>query len=54
VHGYDVAVHLDPRAPVVARFEAPPPRRIPVTSHGVAGGAAHGHGALLWIEVHPD
>jgi hypothetical protein len=54
VHGYDVAVPLDPRAPVVTRFEARATGRFPVTSHGFAGEAAHGHGALLWIEVHPD
>jgi hypothetical protein len=54
VHGYDVVVRLDPSSPVLTRFEARATGRFPVTSHGFGSDAGHGHGALLWIEVHPD
>lgn len=56
VHGYDLRVTLRAGAVTHTRFEAKATGRFPVTSHGFGNetGQAHGHGALLYIEVHPD
>lgn len=56
VHGYDLRVRLRPDAVVNTRFVARATGRFPVTSHGFghAAGQVHGHGALFYIEVHPD
>ena len=56
VHGYDIDVRLQANKTVTSRFLAKASGRYPVTSHGFADqtGHAHGHGALLYIEVHPD
>jgi hypothetical protein len=54
LHGYDIAFEVGPAAPTVITFEARATGRFPVTSHGFAGAAGHGHAALLYIEVHPD
>ena len=56
VHGYDIDVRLQANKTVTSRFLAKASGRYPVTSHGFADqtGHAHEHGALLYIEVHPD
>jgi hypothetical protein len=56
VHGYDINVHLQQNTAVTSRFLAKASGRFPVTSHGFGEDTGHGHshGALLYIEVHPD
>lgn len=56
VHGYNINVHLQKNTAVTSRFLAKASGRFPVTSHGFGDdtGRSHAHGALLYIEVHPD
>lgn len=50
LHGYDIRLHLKPGVPGTMTFEAHAAGRFPVGIHGSSG---HGHGALLYLEVHP-
>ena len=52
LHGYDIELHLHAGEPAVMAFEAAATGRFPVELHG---GHDHGggHGALLYVEVHP-
>lgn len=50
LHGYDIRLDLNPGAPRTMTFEAHATGRFPVGIHGSGG---HGHGALLYLEVHP-
>ncbi len=50
LHGYDIRLELNPGAPGTMTFEAHAAGRFPVGIHGSSG---HGHGALLYLEVHP-
>lgn len=50
LHGYDIRLDLKPGAPRTMTFEAHAAGRFPVGIHGSGG---HGHGALLYLEVHP-
>jgi hypothetical protein len=56
VHGYDLRIRLRPDTVVHTPIKTRATGRFPVTSHGFASktGQTHGHGALLYIEVHPD
>jgi len=52
LHGYDIELHLHAGETAVMTFEAEATGRFPVELHG---GHDHGggHGALLYVEVHP-
>ncbi len=52
LHGYDIELHLHAGETAVMAFEAEATGRFPVELHG---GPDHGggHGALLYVEVHP-
>lgn len=50
LHGYDIRLDLKPGAPRTMTFEAHAAGRFPVGIHGSGG---HGHGALIYLEVHP-
>jgi hypothetical protein len=57
LEGYDVVVAARPGQPETMRFKAFATGRYPVHAHeedqGEARKHAHGHGALLRLEVHP-
>ena len=55
LHGYDLTVRVRAGATVTTRLETRATGRFPVTSHGFgeAAGRTHGHGALMYVEVHP-
>ena len=52
LHGYDIELHVHAGETAVMAFEADATGRFPVELHG---GHDHGggHGALLYVEVHP-
>ena len=50
LHGYDIRLGLEPGAPRSMTFEAHTAGRFPVGIHGSGG---HGHGSILYLEVHP-
>lgn len=50
LHGDDIRLNLNPGAPGTMTFEAHAAGRFPVGIHGSGG---HGHGALLYLKVHP-
>jgi hypothetical protein len=54
LHGYDIEFEVSPEAPTVVTFKAHATGRFPVTSHGFGDEHAHGHEALLYLEVYPD
>ncbi len=57
LEGYDIVVAARPGQPETMRFKAYATGRFPVHAHeehqGEAKKHAHGHGALLRLEVHP-
>ena len=57
LEGYDISVLANPGEPQVMRFKAFATGRFPVHAHAGDRGEgkkhAHGHGALLRLEVHP-
>ena len=50
LHGYDLRLDLKRGASGTMTFKAHTAGRFPVGIHGSSG---HGHGALLYLEVHP-
>ena len=50
LHGYDLRLDLKGGTPGTMTFKAHTAGRFPVGIHGATG---HGHGALLYLEVHP-
>jgi FtsP/CotA-like multicopper oxidase with cupredoxin domain len=50
LHGYDIGLGLEPGAPGSMTFEAHTAGRFPVGIHGSGG---HGHGNIIYLEVHP-
>ena len=48
LHGYDLLLQLKPGEPSKMSFHAHTAGRYPVSTHGTGG-----HGALIYIEVHP-
>ena len=50
LHGYDIELHVTPDEPGTMTFEAHTAGRFPVGSHGTGG---HGHGNVVYLEVHP-
>jgi hypothetical protein len=57
LEGYDVVVEAHPGQPATMKFKAFATGRFPVHAHEIGQGDAkkhaHGHGALLRLEVHP-
>jgi hypothetical protein len=54
LHGYDIEFHVDAGVPFSQSFLARATGRFPITSHGFADEAGHGHAAIAYLEVHPD
>ena len=54
LHGYDISFEVSPQAPVIVTLDAHATGRFPITSHGFGGEEAHGHEALLYLEVYPQ
>ncbi|MFT5487510.1 MAG: hypothetical protein ACI9MU_002429 [Alphaproteobacteria bacterium] len=52
LHGYDKEVRVNPGAPTAMSITAHATGRFPITSHGWGAGA-HGHHALIYLEVYP-
>ena len=50
LHGYDIRLDLKPGAPASMTFDAHTAGRFPVGIHGSSG---HGHGNVVYLEVHP-
>ena len=50
LHGYNVRLALSPGAPASMAFDAHTAGRFPVGIHGSGG---HGHGNVVYLEVHP-
>ena len=50
LHGYDIELHVTPDEPGTMTFEAHTAGRFPVGIHGTGG---HGHGNVVYLEVHP-
>lgn len=50
LHGYDIRLNLKPDSPASMAFEAHTAGRFPVGVHGSGG---HGHGNVIYLEVHP-
>lgn len=48
LHGYDLHLHLKPDLSRTMSFQAHTAGRYPVSTHGSGG-----HGALIYIEIHP-
>ena len=48
--GYDIELHVTPDEPGTMTFEAHTAGRFPVGIHGTGG---HGHGNVVYLEVHP-
>lgn len=53
LHGYDIAARVAADAPVSMRFTADVAGRFPVARHASANADAHGHHALMYLEVYP-
>jgi FtsP/CotA-like multicopper oxidase with cupredoxin domain len=53
LHGYDIEAQVRPDSPVTMRFDAFATGRFPVEIHGDGRAGAHGHDALVYLEVHP-
>ena len=49
LHGYDLHLHLKPDVSRTMSFQAHTAGRYPVSTHGSGG-----HGALIYIEIHPQ
>lgn len=50
LHGYDIRLELKPGAPASMTFDAHTAGRFPVGIHRSGG---HGHGNVVYLEVHP-
>jgi FtsP/CotA-like multicopper oxidase with cupredoxin domain len=53
LHGYDIEVAMSPGGVAVMAFDAHATGRFPVVGHDDHG-HDHGHGALFYVEVHPN
>ncbi len=51
LHGIDIETEVVPDVSARISFAATVAGRFPITVHGEHGG--HGHGALMYVEVHP-
>lgn len=54
LHGYNLFLHLQPGQSSLMSIEAKATGRFSITLHEKSPSGGHGHGALTYLEVHPD